>query len=74
MSIHLYLHQNNCPQVFAEKSKTMPEQELQQIAQFLGVSPEEALEQVILGSYGNGKIENPDITLEMVREAALADA
>ena len=52
----------------------MPELVLQQIALHFGVTPEEALEQVILGAYANGKMENPDITIEMVREAALADA
>lgn len=46
---------------------------LKQLGERLNMTPEQALEQVIRFAYANAKLENPDITMEMIREAALVD-
>jgi hypothetical protein len=43
---------------------------LKQICQRLEMTPEQALEAVIACAFANAKIENPDITIEMVRKIA----
>jgi hypothetical protein len=42
---------------------------LEAIAEWLGVTQEEARQQMIDGAYANGKMANDDITREMVEKA-----
>ena len=51
----------------------MPEHLMQQLGKQLKMTPEQTLEQAIRFIYANAKLENPDITIEMAREAVLSD-
>jgi hypothetical protein len=50
----------------------MSEDMLKQIARKLQMTPETLRDHIIRSAYANARIENPDITIEMVREAASA--
>lgn len=44
---------------------------LSRVAEMLGLSEEQAFEECVLFAYANAAMENPAVTLDMVREAAV---
>ena len=48
----------------------MSDEKLRQVAEKLQMTPEKLRERIIRSAYANARIENPSITIEMVREAA----
>jgi hypothetical protein len=51
----------------------MSDEKLRQVAEKLQMTPEKLRERIIRSAYANARMENPNITIEMVREAPSMD-